>query len=549
MYDLSVIITARNEEFLPLTVEDVLNQRRGNTEIIVVSDGGWPCKPIKDHADVTMIEYHESIGQRAAINQAAALSKAKYIMKLDAHCRVDEGFDIKLMADCDYDWTVVPRLYNLHVFDWKCNICGNVTYQGPTPTVCTKCNDPKSKEDGGIERVMVWKPRWNRKSDFMRFDSNLHFQYWGELGNRPESKGDIADNMSLLGACFFMHRKRYWELGGSDEEHGSWGQQGTEIACKAWLSGGKLVVNKKTWYSHLFRTQGGDFGFPYQLSGRQVDHAREHSKNMWLNNKWEKQVRPLSWLVEHFYPVPGWSDEELGKLKEKAKTFHSPKPQKGIIFYTDNQLNLKIAHKVQKQLKKIGLPIVSASLKPMGFGDKNVTLPLQRGVLTMFKQILAALEASDAEIVYFCEHDCLYSPSHFDFTPPRKDVWYYNENVWKVDSKTGRALHYDCKQVSGICVYRELAIKHYRKRIEMVEKSGYTSRMGYEPGTHHRPERVDDSTAEGFKSAYPNVDIRHDGNLSPTRWNKEEFRNQKNTQGWIEGTIKDIPGWPDLRLP
>jgi hypothetical protein len=22
--------------------------------------------------------------------------------------------------------------------------------------------------------------------------------------------------MSLLGACYFMHRKRFWELGGSD---------------------------------------------------------------------------------------------------------------------------------------------------------------------------------------------------------------------------------------------------------------------------------------------------------------------------------------------
>lgn len=536
-YDLSVIITARNEEFLPRTVEGILEKRRGNTEVIVVSDGGWPKLPVTDHPDVTMIQYHESIGQRAAINQAAALSKSKYIMKLDAHCIMDEGFDIKLMNDCDYDWIVVPRLYNLHAFDWVCT-CGNRKYQGPTPDKCEKCG-------GKMEREMIWKPRWNRRSDFMRFDANLHFQYWGELGNRPESKGDIADNMSLLGACFFMHRKRYWDLGGSDEEHGSWGQQGTEIACKAWLSGGKLVVNKKTWYSHMFRTQGGDFGFPYQLSGRQVDHAREHSKDLWQNNKWGKQVRPLSWLVEKFWPVPGWTQEDLDKLREKAKHFKVNHPTKGIIYYTDNQLNLKIAHTVQKQLKKIGLPIVSASLKPMTFG-KNVVVKGERGALTMFKQILAALEASDADIVFFTEHDVLYSPSHFDFTPPRKDVWYYNENVWKVDAKTGHALHYDCKQVSGICVYRELAIKHYRKRIEMVEKRGYSSQMGYEPGTHNRPERVDNATSESWKSAVPNVDFRHDNNFSPTRWKKEQFRNQQNTKGWIEA--KEVPGWGHIAL-
>lgn len=539
-YDLSVIITARNEEFLPLTVDGLLEKRRGNTEVIVVSDGGWPAKPVKDHPDVTMIEYPKSIGQRAAINKAVSLSKAKYIMKLDAHCLMDEGFDVKLMDDCDYDWTVVPRLYNLHAFDWLCK-CGNRKYQGPTPEKCEKCGDK-------MEREMIWKPRLSRRSDFMRFDSDLHFQYWGALEKRPGFEVEIAVTMSLLGACFFMHRKRYWELDGSDEAHGSWGQQGTEVACKSWLSGGKLVVNKKTWYSHLFRTQGGDFGFPYHISGKQLDHARNHSKNMWRNNLWGKQTRPLSWLVEHFWPVPGWTEENLGKIKEKAKVFKVSKPFKGGIFYTDNQLNLKIAHKVQKQLKKFSLPIVSASLKPMDFGDKNVTLPLKRGVLTMFKQILAALEASDAEIVFFLEHDVLYHPSHFYFTPPKKDVWYYNTNVWKADT-TGRAIHYDCKQVSGICVYRDTAIKHYRKRVEMVEKIGFSNRMGYEPGTHNRDERVDDATSESWQSKYPNIDIRHDNNLSPTRWHKEEFRNQKYTEGWQEGTIKDIPGWPDLKLP
>ena len=68
----------------------------------------------------------------------------------------------------------------------------------------------------------------------------------------------------------------------------------------------------------------------------------------------------------------------------------------------------------------------------------------------MFKQILVALEASESDIVYFCEADVLYHPSHFDFTPSKKDVFYYNENVWKLDAKTGHALHYECRQVSGI---------------------------------------------------------------------------------------------------
>lgn len=556
--DLSVIITARNEEFLPVTVEDVFLKRRGNTEVIVISDGGWPPTPVKDHPDLVMIRHKDSIGQRAAINEGVKLSNAKFIMKLDAHCILDEGFDVKLMANCEPNWTVIPRQYNLHAFNWRCNKCGNEWYQGPQPTHCqTPGEGHKDNPDcdgKDFERVIIWKPRLHRRSDHYRFDTDLKFQYWGSLEKAEGHDGPISETMSFLGACFFMHRKWYWDIGGSDEEFGSWGQQGTEISCKTWLAGGRLVTNKNTWFSHLFRTQGGDFGFPYQLSGKQVEHAREYSKELFLKNRWSKQIRPLSWIIEHFAPIPDWHEESgkemLDKVMKAGELFYAAreenKPEKGIIYYTDNQLNLKIAHKVQKKLKSIGIPIVSASLKPMEFGT-NVHLNLKRGQLTMFKQILAALEASTAEYVYFCEHDVLYHPSHFDFTPATKDKFYYNTNVWKVD-KTGRALHYDCKQVSGICVDRELAIKHYRRRVEMVEKDGFSMKMGYEPGTHNRPERVDDLTSEEWKSQYPNIDIRHNNNLSPTRWKKEEFRNESSTRGWIEGSLGDIPGWDELPL-
>ena len=103
-----------------------------------------------------------------------------------------------------------------------------------------------------------------------------------------------------------MQRKRYWELDGLDEGHGSWGQMGTEIACKSWLSGGQHVVNKKTWYAHMFRTQGGDFGFPYKISGNEQERARKYSRDIWLNNKWPKAKYPLSWIINKFSPVPNW---------------------------------------------------------------------------------------------------------------------------------------------------------------------------------------------------------------------------------------------------
>ena len=85
----------------------------------------------------------------------------------------------------------------------------------------------------------------------MRFDSDFKFQYWKEYSKREKALGDIVDLMSSIGACFFMHRDRFWDLGGMDEAHGSWGQFGTEVACKSWLSGGRHVINKKTWLNRI----------------------------------------------------------------------------------------------------------------------------------------------------------------------------------------------------------------------------------------------------------------------------------------------------------
>ena len=62
-----------------------------------------------------------------------------------------------------------------------------------------------------------------------------------------------------------------------------------------------------------------------------------------------------------------------------------------IIYYTDNQLDENIAKPVRDQLSQISqedhLPLVSASLKKMDFGTKNVRFPsLKRGYPAMFKQ-------------------------------------------------------------------------------------------------------------------------------------------------------------------
>lgn len=542
-YDLSILIPARNEMFLSRTVENILQNIRGKTEIIVVLDGEWADPGVPDDPRVTVIYHNESIGQRAATNEAARISNAKYVMKIDAHCVIDEGMDVKMMEAMQDDWTMVPVMYNLHGFDWVCPE-GHRIYQGPTPSGCLQCGKP-------MERDIIFQPRWNRKSMFYRFDKTLHFQYWGDFGNRMEGQPLLAPTLSLQGSCFMMTREKYWELDICDEKHGSWGQQGTEVACKTWLSGGKVMVNKNTWYSHLFRTQGKDFGFPYKHKPGAIDKAREYSRQLFLEGKWDKAKYPLDWLLEKFRPVPDWHyDPKIVKS-----------PTKGVVYYTHGVGDPKILEACRKQITK-GIKekhIVSVSLAPLKFGF-NIVLSEQPGYLTMAKQILAGLEASKADVIYFCEHDVLYHPSHFSFLPLRPDQIYYNTNVWRVRYEDGHALYCNnLQQLSGLVGYRDVLIKHYKERIRKMEEflatheqdqfGQYIRAMGFEPGTHGRAERVDDLTCDSYQSELPNIDIRHSTNLTPSRWNKEQFRNEKYTDGWTE--LNEVPGWgvTENRLP
>ena len=159
----------------------------------------------------------------------------------------------------------------------------------------------------------------------------------------------------------------------------------------------------------------------------------------------------------------------------------------------------------------------------------------------MAKQILAGLEAMDTDVVFFCEHDVMYHPTHFDFIPPTRDVYYYNLNVWKLNAETGHAITYITKQLSGLCAYRDILVEHYRERVRRIETEGFSRKMGFEPGSHTRAERVDDRTSDVWHSEFPNVDIRHDKNLTQNRWSQSEFRNPRSCQGWTESDR--IPGW------
>jgi glycosyltransferase involved in cell wall biosynthesis len=261
---LSVIIPSRNELYLTNTVSDLLLKAKGDIEIIVILDGYWANPiPVNDKR-VIIVHRGESRGMRNGINSGVAIARGEYIMKCDAHCMFDEDFDLKLIADCEKNWVVVPRRKRLDVEYW--------------------CSLDVGKPD----------------VDYMYLSRELHGVNWDEL-NRDESRKSVKidDLMSSQGSCWFMHKDYFYELELLDEEHyGSFWNEFQEIGLKCWLSGGRVVINKNTWYAHLHKQTRG-----YSLQEQSTNYVQKWMK---MGEAWDKQTIPIEKLIEKFSPVPGW---------------------------------------------------------------------------------------------------------------------------------------------------------------------------------------------------------------------------------------------------
>jgi hypothetical protein len=152
----------------------------------------------------------------------------------------------------------------------------------------------------------------------------------------------------------------------------------------------------------------------------------------------------------------------------------------------------------------------------------------------MHRQILAGLERSDADFVFLCENDVLYHPSHFEFTPPTHDIFFYNVNVWKVFFDNGRANWTDdLQQLSGLCADRYLLLEFYQRRIAEIESKGFDR--------HYEPQPKTGCKADNWKSEWPNIDIRHDKTWTKTKRFVTQFRNKRYAKGWKEASF--VEGW------
>ena len=284
---LSVVIPSRNEKFLQPTIKELFKKAEGEIEIIVTLDGYWPEPALEEDDRLKIVHKGESEGMRSAINSAVAIAEGEYIMKIDAHCMVDEGFDTKLKADCEDNWVVVPRRKRLDADNW--------------------CITDLKKPD--IDYMYLSYP--DDPQD--RGGAGLHGRVWKQKNATSKDDG-IVDLMSAQGSCYFMKKSYYHELELLDEEnYGPFGSEFQEVGFKCWLSGGRVVRNKKTWYAHLHK--GKKHGRGYFLNNKDMAKANAYT-NKWINFKeaWDKQTIPLQDHVRHFWPLPEWTEENFKEL-------------------------------------------------------------------------------------------------------------------------------------------------------------------------------------------------------------------------------------------
>lgn len=286
MAKVSIIIPTRHETYqvqgrsiLRRTMDDIYEKATGEFETIVVFDGP-PYEGLPYYPNFRTIYASESMGVREAVNEGAKVATGKYFFKTDAHCMFAEGFDETLQKTMEDNWIVMPRFYVLDAENWQ--------WQDGRFYDYFHLNCPLTDSRG------------------YRFKAGGH---WPE---RTKERLDVSidENMKLHGSAWFTSRNFYWDkLGGlsTDSEAGIWGED-LELTLKTWLGpwGGKVMVNKNTWYAHMHR--GGQRPREYGFSWREAENSAKWSAHYWMGNEWQDRFHDIEWLVDKFSPVPTWPD-------------------------------------------------------------------------------------------------------------------------------------------------------------------------------------------------------------------------------------------------
>lgn len=249
---LSVIIPSYKDPLLHKTIDSLLdNSRLGNQlEVIPVLDGYWPEQQIKNDDRVVVVHLGKNRGMREAINAGVLVSRGEFIMRTDEHCHFAYGYDKKMTDSCRENWIMTARRFFLDPVKWERMDIKPVDYE--------KLVVQNGKKFAGV--------RWER----------------------PKRKDLIDETMAMQGSMWMMPRK-WWDkviVRLESEKYGNLYQDSHEMVFKTWKAGGKMMLNKDTWFAHKHRS------FPRTHQHTKSDTAGwKYALDTW-KDYYEQEVKP-----------------------------------------------------------------------------------------------------------------------------------------------------------------------------------------------------------------------------------------------------------------
>lgn len=241
---LSVIIPSYKDPLLVRTIDSLLvsSELGDGLEIIAVLDGYWPTFDLIQDPRVRYVHLGKNRGMRGAINAGVAVAQGRFLMRTDEHCMFAPGFDKAMTDVCRPNWIMTARRYFLDPVKWEVMDLPHVDY----------------------EKLVI--------QNGVKFSG----QRWRSRDAKRTHK-QLDETMAMQGSCWVMPRAWWNKVIGElqTEGYGPHYQDSHEMQFKTWQAGGKLILNKNTWFAHKHRSfsRTHDDGTPENPANKEAGWA------------------------------------------------------------------------------------------------------------------------------------------------------------------------------------------------------------------------------------------------------------------------------------
>nr|XP_044251613.1 putative polypeptide N-acetylgalactosaminyltransferase 13 [Drosophila takahashii] len=338
--DVSVVISFHNEarSMLLRTIVSLLRRTPEEYlhELILVDDGSQDVTLLDDlrrwmeevfggrmdRLGLILLKNQKRMGLIWSRNKGASLAEGHYVLFLDSHCEVNDGWLEPLLERLELN----PQLAVSPLLD---------------PIDPTTLSYRKGNEllKGG-------------------FDWSLHFHWLKRQLAKKELPEMAYKSPAFAGGILMMSREWFLQLGSFNSQLKIWGGESIELAIKLWLCGGQIEIVPCSRIGHIFRRLHA-FDFPPQLD-QQLSPAQEtylHNSKIiaesWLDEyknmfyalrpvarripldhtydemqrlRRERQCQPFEWYLRHVSPELRIHFDELsatGTLRNEDRCLHA----------------------------------------------------------------------------------------------------------------------------------------------------------------------------------------------------------------------------------